>query len=104
MIDPQPLEQTLIEQAEHERMRRFEDIGTLHADRRQFVHVEESPIVDFVGGHAPERQAIRLFFQEAFQEVEAARIADAAVEERHILLYPVPQRREILRTRARDAA
>jgi len=35
-------------------MCRLEDFGALHTDGNQIVDVEEAPVVDLVGGHAPE--------------------------------------------------
>src|SRR5262249_38235711 len=57
-----------------------EDYGQLDADRGQFVDVEEATVIDLVGRHAPEAQAIRLFGQQFLQAVEAARVSADAVE------------------------
>ena len=47
----------------------------LDADRRQVVDVEEAPVVDLLGGDAPEAQAVGLVAQQRLERVEAARIA-----------------------------
>src|SRR5690606_29968578 len=59
---------------------RFEDRARLDADRRQTVDVEEAAIVDLVGCHAPEAQAIALFAQKLLEAVKRARLSNRAVE------------------------
>ena len=45
-------------------MRGVEDLGVLHADRGQLVDVEESAIVDLVGGRPPVGEAIGLCLEQ----------------------------------------
>src|SRR5581483_8690837 len=65
---------------ENQRMRRGEDLRTLHAQGGQFIDVEETAIVDFVGGDAPRRESIRLIVEQAVKQIEAKWIARCAVE------------------------
>ena len=60
-------------------MYRVEYFGYFHADGGQFVDVEESAIIDLIGGDTRIAQAIRLTGQELIDRVEASQIAAAAV-------------------------
>src|SRR6516165_2657722 len=60
-------------------MNRVENFWLLDPNRRQFVDIEEAPIIDLVGGNAPEAQAIGLVLQQPFKPIEAARVAFNAV-------------------------
>src|SRR5207244_2215949 len=56
-----------------------EYLGQFHADGREVVDVEEPPVVDFLGRHAPERWAVRLRVDERVEPVERPRVARRAV-------------------------
>jgi hypothetical protein len=57
-----------------------EDLRSLDPDRRQLVDVEKAPVVDLLGGHPPERQAVGLSVEQRVEVIEAGRLADLAVE------------------------
>ena len=42
--------------------------------RGELVHVEEPPVVDFLGRDPPVREPIRLLVQQAIEAVEASRL------------------------------
>ena len=57
-----------------------------HAERRELIDVEEPAIVDFLRGHSPVREAIRLLVEQSIEIVEASRLAGNAVEVAHARL------------------
>ena len=61
-------------------MGRVEHLRQFHPDRRQIVHVEEPPVIDFFRRDPPEREPIRLIVQERIERIETARIAGFAVD------------------------
>ena len=65
MIDPQPVHVAADQQLEHQAVAFREDLGVLHANGRQLVDVEETPIIDLVGGGLPVREPIDLGIQQA---------------------------------------
>ena len=54
-------------------VRRLEDLLALHAQRGQFVDVEEAPVVDLVGCDAPVGEAVGLRLDQRVQRVAARR-------------------------------
>ena len=54
MVDAQSRRLPLLQETKNQLMRCLKDFGALHADGSQVVDVEEAPVVDLVGGHAPE--------------------------------------------------
>ena len=60
VVDAQPVELPLRQQPEDQAVGGLEDVLTLHAEGGQVVDVEEPSIIDLVGGHPPEGQAIAL--------------------------------------------
>jgi hypothetical protein len=56
-------------QVERERLRGLEHVVALHAHGRQVVDVEEAPVVDLVGRHAPVGQAVGLRLDERMQRI-----------------------------------
>ena len=63
------------DEIEHQRVDRCEYLRILHADCGQIVDVKKTAIINFVGGHAPEAQAICLLPEKALQPIKAPRIA-----------------------------
>ena len=45
-------------------MGRIENFRQFHPDRGQIVHVEETPVIDFLRRHPPEGEPICLIVQE----------------------------------------
>ncbi len=86
MVEAQASDFALHEQAQDQTVRRLEDVWFLHAERGQFVDVEEAAIVDFIRRHLPERQPIGLIVEKIVEQVEAVRIVLVAVEDGDILL------------------
>ena len=84
MVDPQAVDLLLAHELEHEPVRRLEHPCVLHPDRGEPVDVEEPPVVDLLAGDAPVREAVGLRVEEPVEEVEAARLACAAVEDRDV--------------------
>ncbi len=75
VIEAQAVEAPLFDQAKEELVGVVEDAVLLHAHGGEIVDLEEATIVDLLGGHAPEAQAIALLAQERVEGVEAPRIA-----------------------------
>ena len=67
-------------------MGRIKNSRVLHAQRDEIVDIEESPIVDLLGGDFPKGQAIMLLRQQPVQLVEAFGIARAAIEARNVFI------------------
>ena len=63
-------------------MRRIEDLRQLHPNRRQIIDIKKSPIINFLGGDAPECESIRLRVQQLIERVETAWIAGLAINGR----------------------
>ena len=80
VIDAQAVDLARRDELEHEAVGRIEDRLVLHAEGGEVVDVEEAPVVDLVGGDAPEREPVRLRFQQLVQMLERARHARRAVE------------------------
>ena len=76
VIDAQPCHVAADQQIERQLVAFLEDLGIFHANGRQFVDVEESPIVDFVGGRLPVREPVDLGIEQFIQFVES--VADLA--------------------------
>src|SRR5260370_42488842 len=60
--------------------RGFEDRRHFGTDCAEMVDVEETPVVDLVCGHMPEREPICLVGEEFFEAVEAMWVAPGPVE------------------------
>src|SRR5437762_768849 len=60
-------------------VRGVENIRQFHADSRQIIDVEKPPVIDFLGRHSPESEAVGLSVQQFIQPIETARIPDVAV-------------------------
>jgi hypothetical protein len=60
MVDAQAVRLALRDELHHAPMRRREDVLALGAQAGEIVDVEEAAVVDVVGGHAPEREAVGL--------------------------------------------
>src|SRR5436190_6157882 len=80
MIDSQSTDQALGQKFFDEPVGGLKYLGALHADRGQFVDVEKTPIVDFVGGHLPVRKPIRLIQQQLVEQIETRGVAARPVE------------------------
>ena len=80
VVDAQPGDQAICQQAAHQLVRLREYARILHPQPDQIVDVEEPPIVDLFAGHSPKRQPVRLFLQQFMQRVEAVRLARSSVE------------------------
>ena len=84
MIDPQPVHVAADQQLEHQAVTFREDLGVLHANGRQFVDVEETPIIDLVGGGLPVREPIDLGVEQLVEVVVTVRVVGRAVELLHV--------------------
>src|SRR5206468_3602409 len=71
-----PLEDTAVRVLEYGR--------PFHPERSETVDIEEAPVVDVVGGHAPECKTVELRLDERMQRIEARRIARYAVQVAHV--------------------
>ena len=65
VIDAHAVDQALGVQPEDQRMRILERLRMLHAQRGQFVDIEEAPPVDRIVGDAPRRKPIMLTREQA---------------------------------------
>ena len=65
-------------------MCRIEDRRFLHTESDELVDVEESPVIDFVRGRTPVREAIRLALEQFVQHVIAGRAADNAIDDGNV--------------------
>jgi hypothetical protein len=77
VVDPQPREQAFLQPLQHLAVRGREHLGSLHAQARERVDVEEAAVVDVVAGHAPVGQPIGLRGDQLRQRIEARGIIPA---------------------------
>ena len=61
-------------------MRVLEYRRSLHPERGEAIDIEEAPVVDVVGGHAPECETIELRLDERVQCIEARWVARNPVQ------------------------
>ena len=74
MVDAQAIQFVLAYQLEQQPVRGFEYLRILHSQGGEVVYIEESPIVDVIGGHAPVRQPVALQLEQLVQAIKARRI------------------------------
>ncbi len=74
VIDPQPVDLSLLHELQAQPMCGGEHRLVLHAQRGQVVDIEEPPIVDIVRRHPPIREPKRLIFQQLVQGIETHRL------------------------------
>ena len=67
VIDAHTGDRALRDQLQQEPVGSIEDLRQFHPDRREIVHVEEAPVIDLLGRHAPEGEAIRLIVQQSIE-------------------------------------
>src|SRR5579872_3415306 len=67
VVDPQPLDLPLADQFKDERMDGGKHFGIFHADCHQLINVEETAVIDLVGGDSPVTQTVRLPAQQLLQ-------------------------------------
>ena len=72
MIDAHALHAALFRQARDQRMRRLEHLLVLDAHAGEVGDLEEAPVIDLVGGDAPEREPIVLSLEEVMQQERIA--------------------------------
>ena len=81
VIDAQPVDLAGRGELEEELVRRVEHRLFLHPERGEVVDVKEAAVVDLVGGDAPEREPVRLRFEQLVQALERVRRAGLAVDQ-----------------------
>ena len=81
VVDADSRHQRFLYQLERDAMNDAEYFRALHPDCGQVIDVEKSAIVDFVGGNAPETQAICLVIQDFLQSVKTVRVSLAAIDD-----------------------
>ena len=67
VVDAQPIDAAALCQAADQRMRRLEHRAVLDAHAGEVRDLEEAPVVDLVGGHAPVGEPIVLLLEQAVQ-------------------------------------
>src|SRR5262245_23291972 len=67
VIEPQPVQATLGNEATDKSMNGIEGAAVLHAQSGQCVDVEKSPIVDLAAGKSPMRESIVLALEQVMQ-------------------------------------
>ncbi len=73
VIDPETVDPPATEPVEHLGVGLGEDLGILHVQRHEIVHVEEAAVVDLPGGAAPVRQTVHLGLEQPAQPPLAGR-------------------------------
>src|SRR5258708_25883146 len=61
-------------------MDRRKDLWIFVPDRGQLIHIEKTPIIDFLGSDSPIAKSIGLRAQQLVQVVERSRMADSTLE------------------------
>src|SRR6185436_5502295 len=74
MVDAQSVDAGLGGEPAEERMRSVEHRLVLGAQRREIGDLEEAPVVDLVGGDAPEREPVMLLLEQAVQRERILRV------------------------------
>jgi hypothetical protein len=64
MVDPEAVDHALLVQVQQQGVGPLEDVGQLHPDRRERVHVEEAPVVQLVVGDLPVGESPPLTFEQ----------------------------------------
>src|SRR5262245_37958224 len=72
MVDPQPVDDAVAEQHEHERVHVLEDFRQLDPQAGEVVDIEEAPIIDVVAGYAKVRGAPVLLRDESVERAPHA--------------------------------
>src|ERR1700730_1328934 len=67
VIEPQPVQATLGNEATDKSMNGIEGAAVLHAQPGQCVDVEKSPVVDLAAGKSPMRESIVLALEQVMQ-------------------------------------
>ena len=80
MIDTQRLHFVARNPLEDAAVRVRENGGPFHPERSEAVDIEETPVVDVVGRHAPERETVELRLDERMQSIEARWVARYTVQ------------------------
>ena len=80
VIDPQPLHVAALDQFAHQPVRPLEHFRQLHPQAGKLIDIEETPIVDLLGGDAPIGDAVCLGLEKAMQTWEALRLPLPAVD------------------------
>ena len=73
MVNAQARDEAAAQETEDDFVDSVEDGALLDAHGGKVVHVEEAAVVYLVGGDAPEAQAVGLFADELFEQVETLR-------------------------------
>ena len=102
MVHAEPGDLSFVQQPQRNTVRFLEDDRILGADGRERVDVEEAAVVDLFRRDAPVGEPIDLRREEPIEEVEAARLARLAVEDRDVLLEVLADAR-VRRAEGRDA-
>src|SRR6185437_10935467 len=75
MINAHALDQIFRQQLPQQLVRGGKHARVLHAQPDQIIDVKEPPVINFLAGDPPVRQAINLLLQQPVQIIKAARIA-----------------------------
>ncbi len=76
MVDAQAVDPALRGQVQRQALHRLEHPRVLDAQRRQFVDVEEAPVVDLVGRHVPVGQPVGLRLVQRMQALAAGLVVE----------------------------
>ena len=63
VVHPKAGDASLTDPAKEQTVDKVEDLRVFHPDAGQVGHVEEAPVIDFLGGDPPVGEAIDLIFQ-----------------------------------------
>ncbi len=86
MIDAQRMNLALGDKLENQTVRGFKYFRAAHAQTRQLVHIEKSPVINIVRRHPPARQMKGLRFNQFMQRIEARRDPGPAIDFTHDVL------------------
>ena len=70
MVYSQAIDLSFSQQVQNKLVGLIEDVLIFLTQRGELVHVKKSSIVDVIGGHSPEGEAIRLRFNELVKSIE----------------------------------
>src|SRR5579871_4251005 len=89
VVDAQAIDFSLRDQRENQMMRRLKNGSILHANGRKVVGVEETAVVDVVGGHAPVCQPVGLHLDQLVKLFETWRVRRVAIDDLDRLLNAI---------------
>src|SRR5258708_30382677 len=89
VIDANAGDGAIVHHLEEPLMDRRKDLWILDPNCGQLIHIEKSPIIDFLGSDSPVAKSIGLRAQQLVQVVERSRTAPYTTQVNHHAFHPI---------------